>query len=132
MINKQNGKITLEFGHGTIRHTGGLIENSGVLSLNSCKQREVGISEDTVETTSSMLNSDIVLRFSSVKSIEVLILKLQEIRGLMLGKDITEVEKYKRYLHDITLAYQPNSLIDNMDSMDGCGYILGIDIAKKL
>ena len=112
MINKHNAKIKIDLGLCSVSHTSALIDGYGILALNNCKQREIGTSEDFIPTIKSTLNSDVVLSFSKVKSIEVLILKLQEIRGLMLGYSIEDVEDYKLNLHDITDAYEPNSKID--------------------
>lgn len=113
-----NRKIVL-FGNGTVRITSAYLgeDEKGILSLNASERTPIGSSKpvDSSKTTSQliedMLLSEIVLEFENIKSLEVLILKLQEIRAMMLGYDIAVVEEWKKN-NNITAIYQPNLMID--------------------
>ena len=113
-----NRKIVL-FGNGTVRITSAYLEEDekGILSLNASERTPIGSSKpvDSSKTTSQliedMLLSEIVLEFENIKSLEVLILKLQEVRAMMLGYDIAVVEEWKKN-NNITAIYQPNLMID--------------------
>ena len=113
-----NRKIVL-FGNGTVRITSAYLgeDEKGILSLNASERTPIGSSKpvDSSKTTSQliedMLLSEIVLEFEHIKSLEVLILKLQEVRAMMLGYDIAVVEEWKKN-NNITAIYQPNLMID--------------------
>lgn len=113
-----NRKIVL-FGNGTVRITSAYLgeDEKGILSLNASERTPIGSSKpvDSSKTPSQliedMLLSEIVLEFENIKSLEVLILKLQEIRAMMLGYDIAVVEEWKKN-NNITAIYQPNLMID--------------------
>ena len=113
-----NRKIVL-FGNGTVRITSAYLgeDEKGILSLNASERTPIGSSKpvDSSKTTSQliedMLLSEIVLEFENIKSLEVLILKLQEVRAMMLGCDIAVVEEWKKN-NNITAIYQPNLMID--------------------
>ena len=113
-----NRKIVL-FGNGTVRITSAYLgeDEKGILSLNASERTPIGSSKpvDSSKTTSQliedMLLSEIVLEFENIKSLEVLILKLQEVRAMMLGYDIAVVEDWKKN-NNITAIYQPNLMID--------------------
>ena len=113
-----NRKIVL-FGNGTVRITSAYLgeDEKGILSLNAGERTPIGSSKpvDSSKTTSQliedMLLSEIVLEFENIKSLEVLILKLQEVRAMMLGYDIAVVEEWKKN-NNITAIYQPNLMID--------------------
>ena len=115
-----NRKIVL-FGNGTVRITSAYLgeDEKGILSLNASERTPIGSSKpvDSSKTTSQliedMLLSEIVLEFENIKSLEVLILKLQEVRAMMLGCDIAVVEEWKKN-NDITAIYQPNLMIDGV------------------
>lgn len=113
-----NRKIVL-FGNGTVRITSAYLgeDEKGILSLNASERTPIGSSKpvDSSKTTSQLLEdmllSEIVLEFENIKSLEVLILKLQEVRAMMLGYDIAVVEEWKKN-NNITAIYQPNLMID--------------------
>ena len=113
-----NRKIVL-FGNGTVRITSAYLgeDEKGILSLNASERTPIGSSKpvDSSKTTSQliedMLLSEILLEFENIKSLEVLILKLQEVRAMMLGYDIAVVEEWKKN-NNITAIYQPNLMID--------------------
>ena len=113
-----NRKIVL-FGNGTVRITSAYLgeDEKGILSLNASERTPIGSSTpvDSSKTPSQliedMLLSEIVLEFENIKSLEVLILKLQEVRAMMLGYDIAVVEEWKKN-NNITAIYQPNLMID--------------------
>ena len=113
-----NRKIVL-FGNGTVRITSAYLgeDEKGILSLNASERTPIASSKpvDSSKTTSQliedMLLSEIVLEFENIKSLEVLILKLQEVRAMMLGYDIAVVEEWKKN-NNITAIYQPNLMID--------------------
>ena len=113
-----NRKIVL-FGNGTVRITSAYLgeDEKGILSLNTSERTPIGSSKpvDSSKTPSQliedMLLSEIVLEFENIKSLEVLILKLQEVRAMMLGYDIAVVEEWKKN-NNITAIYQPNLMID--------------------
>ena len=113
-----NRKIVL-FGNGTVRITSAYLgeDEKGILSLNASERTPIGSSKpvDSSKTASQliedMLLSEIVLEFENIKSLEVLILKLQEVRAMMLGYDIAVVEEWKKN-NNITAIYQPNLIID--------------------
>ena len=113
-----NRKIVL-FGNGTVRITSAYLgeDEKGILSLNASERTPIGSSKpvDSSKTISQliedMLLSEIVLEFENIKSLEVLILKLQEVRAMMLGYDIAVVEEWKKN-NNITAIYQPNLMID--------------------
>ena len=113
-----NRKIVL-FGNGTVRITSAYLreDEKGILSLNASERTPIGSSKpvDSSKTTSQliedMLLSEIVLEFENIKSLEVLILKLQEVRAMMLRYDIAVVEEWKKN-NNITAIYQPNLMID--------------------
>lgn len=113
-----NRKIVL-FGNGTVRITSAYLgeDEKGILSLNASERTPIGSSKpvDSSKTTSQliedMLLSEIVLEFENIKSLEVLILKLQEVRAMMIGYDIAVVEEWKKN-NNITAIYQPNLMID--------------------
>ena len=113
-----NRKIVL-FVNGTVRITSAYLgeDEKGILSLNASERTPIGSSKpvDSSKTTSQliedMLLSEIVLEFENIKSLEVLILKLQEVRAMMLGYDIAVVEEWKKN-NNITAIYQPNLMID--------------------
>ena len=113
-----NRKIVL-FGNGTVRITSAYLgeDEKGILSLNASERTPIGSSKpvDSSKTTSQLIEdtllSDIVLEFENIKSLEVLILKLQEVRAMMLGYDIAVVEEWKKN-NNITAIYQPNLMID--------------------
>ena len=115
-----NRKIVL-FGNGTVRITSAYLgeDEKGILSLNASERTPIGSSKpvDSSKTTSQliedMLLSEIVLEFENIKSLEVLILKLQEVRAMMLGCDIAVFEEWKKN-NDITAIYQPNLMIDGV------------------
>ena len=115
-----NRKIVL-FGNGTVRITSAYLgeDEKGILSLNASERTPIGSSKpvDSSKTTSQliedMLLSEIVLEFENIKSLEVLILKLQEVRAMMLGYDIAVVEEWKKN-NNITAIYQPNLMIDGV------------------
>ena len=110
---------TVLFGNGTVRITSAYLgeDEKGILSLNASERTPIGSSKpvDSSKTTSQliedMLLSEIVLEFENIKSLEVLILKLQEVRAMMLGYDIAVVEEWKKN-NNITAIYQPNLMID--------------------
>ena len=115
-----NRKIVL-FGNGTVRITSAYLgeDEKGILSLNASERTPIGSSKpvDSSKTRSQliedMLLSEIVLEFENIKSLEVLILKLQEVRAMMLGYDIAVVEEWKKN-NNITAIYQPNLMIDGI------------------
>ncbi len=115
-----NRKIVL-FGNGTVRITSAYLgeDEKGILSLNASERTPIGSSKpvDSSKTTSQLIEdmilSEIVLEFENIKSLEVLILKLQEVRAMMLGYDIAVVEEWKKN-NNITTIYQPNLTIDGI------------------
>ena len=115
-----NRKIVL-FGNGTVRITSAYLgeDEKGILSLNASERTPIGSSKpvDSSKTTSQLIEdtllSEIVLEFENIKSLEVLILKLQEVRAMMLGCDIAVVEEWKKN-NNITAIYQPNLMVDGV------------------
>ena len=103
------------FGYGDIRITSAIIQGVGCLGLSSTEKRPIGSSEPIEKPLEEALlditKSEMLLTFDNVKSLEVVILKLQEVRAMMLGCDLTTVEEWKQ-LYNITSIYQPNAMID--------------------
>ena len=108
MIENINGQTVIKFGTGDIRVTSGIINGEGVLGLNNHGEyMEIGTLTPTVETVETLPNADVYFTFSSVKSIETVILKLQEARAWMINPD-AEISKPE----NITEIYQPNTIIN--------------------
>ena len=111
-----DGKI-VSFGKGTLQLTSAYIEGRGVLGLETAKEVPVGesrpINKSEQEIIHDLMHSEVLLRFDNTKSLEVLILKLQEVRAMMLGCDISVVEEWKQN-HNITSIYCPNPSIDGI------------------
>ena len=113
-----NNKV-VEFGFGTVKITSAYIDEKGILALNSNVETPIGSSApmDADKTDAQLIAeavlSEIVLEFDNVKSLEVLILKLQEVRAMMLGCDMSRIENWKRN-NNITAVYQPNVMIDGI------------------
>lgn len=114
-----NRKIAC-FGNGTIRVTSAYIDDEGILSLNTNGEMPIGSSEPKdkpyEEQIQEVLDSEILLQFANTKSLEVLILKLQEVRAMMLGYDTTRIDEWKKH-NNITTAYFPNPMIDGQIAM---------------
>ena len=100
-------KTIIEFGTGDIRITSGVIEGVAVLGLNKCSERIIGSLEENTEDINKILDSDVFMKFNSIKSLEVLILKLQESRSMIINNEIP----YKNNIDNITDIYEPNSII---------------------
>ena len=110
MINIQPDRVTIMFGRGDIRVTSACCEEQGLLGLNNCNPNPIGSLTPTQETVESVLeSSDILMSFDNVKSLEVVILKLQQVRAMMLGIDVITRD---RDIENITDWYQPNTCID--------------------
>ena len=105
---KDNGNQKIaEFGKGDICITSGIINGLPVLGLNSQKPHEIGSWTETQMTVETLPKSEIYMTFESVKSLEVLILKLQEARSMALyGTD-----RDFNYPPNITDLYEENSFI---------------------
>ena len=119
-----NNKV-VEFGFGTVKITSAYIDEKGILALNSNVETPIGSSApmDETKTDAQLIAetvlSEVVLEFDNVKSLEVVILKLQEVRAMMLGYDMSRIEDWKKN-NNITAAYQPNAMIDGVISnVDG-------------
>lgn len=109
MVQIQDNKALIKFGRGDVRVTSACIDEKGMLSLNTCEVNPIGALTPTQETVDSVLNqSEVLLEFENVSSLEVVILKLQEVRAMMLGIDFSDT------LNDNILKYYtPNPFIDN-------------------
>lgn len=108
MIRIQPDRVTVMFGKGDIRVTSACCDDQGLLSLNTCKPNPIGYLTPTQETIESVLSgSEILMSFDNVKSLEVVILKLQQVRAMMLNIDHDD-EK----IENITQLYQPNTYLD--------------------
>lgn len=121
-----NNKV-VEFGFGTVKITSAYIDEKGILALNSNVEMPIGssvpLNADGTKTDAQLIAeavlSEVILEFDNVKSLEVLILKLQEVRAMMLGCDMSRIENWKRN-NNITAVYQPNVMIDGIISnVDG-------------
>lgn len=98
----------VEFGTGDIRIASGIINGAAVLGLNEeVKGQEIGILTETQETVQTIQQSEVYMVFNSLKSLEVLILKLQESRSLVINGIDYEFDKPK----NLTDIYEPNSII---------------------
>lgn len=110
MIKITDDRSIIEFGKGDIKIASAYINEMGMMSLNNCGVTEIGSTQPTRETVDSILDdSKILLTFTFVKSLEVVILKLQEIRAMMLGIEFDNSAQSG----DITELYEPNSYIDS-------------------
>lgn len=122
----QNDNTLVEFGRGIIRITSAYIDEKGVLTLNTHEHMPVGESAPLLGTIDEKLqdiqNSEVRITFDNIKSLEVLILKLQEVRAMMLGCDIALVEEWKKN-NNITAIYQPNPIIDGIALRRDGGYV---------
>lgn len=80
------GKAIATFGTGDIRITSSLNNGSGVISLTEYSPaQEIG-STLPLDKNWTPLSSDVILSFSRIKSIEVLIEHLEEVKRYMLGE----------------------------------------------
>ena len=105
---KDNGNQKIaEFGKGDIRITSGIIYGLPVLGLNSHKPHEIGSLAETQTTVETLQKSEIYMTFESVKSLEVLILKLQEARSMFLYGTDRDFD----YPSNITDIYEENPFI---------------------
>lgn len=109
MIQIENGKTFVEFGNADIRITCGRSDfGKPILFLKNeepaCEIGALQVMDTDVEEQNALC--DVCLTFDNVKSIEVLILKLQQARAtaLQTDKDTTHIE-------DITSVYQANEVI---------------------
>lgn len=111
-----NKKIIL-FGHGTIKITSAYIDEKGMLALQTNDERTIGMSEETTKTHAERINevvlSEILMEFDNIKSLEVLILKLQEVRAMMLGMSTDEIDAWKK-IYNLAGVYEANSKIDGL------------------
>lgn len=108
MIKNSTNQTIVEFGTGDIRITSGIINGNGVLGLNNHNVKmEIGTLTPTIETVETLQNAKVYFTFSNIKSIETVILKLQEARAWMLNPD-TETN----IPENITEFYQPNTIIN--------------------
>lgn len=117
-----NNKI-VSFGYGTVKVTSAYIDEKGMLALNTNGEMCIGTSAECdaplAAQVDEVIQSEILLEFESVKSLEVLILKLQEVRAMMLGYDIDRIDEWKRN-NNITTIYHPNPMIDGqIEMVDG-------------
>ena len=116
-------KIIL-FGYGSIKITSAYIDEQGMLALNvNPEEMPVGSSmwndKSLDKQIEEVRNSEVILEFNNVKSLETLILKLQEVRAMMLGYDTDRIEEWKKN-NNITAVYQPNAMIDGcISNVDG-------------
>lgn len=101
-----NQKIA-EFGKGDICITSGIIKGLPVLGLDSQRPHEIGGLIETKMTAETLPKSEIYMTFESVKSLEVLILKLQEARSMFLYGTPRDFD----YPSNITDIYEENSFI---------------------
>lgn len=121
-----NRKIVL-FGYGSIKITSAYIDEQGMLALQSNPETmpigsSLAVDKSHDEKIEETRNAEIILEFNNVKSLECLILKLQEVRGMMLGYDMDRIDEWKKN-NNITAVYQPNALID--------GTVLNVDGVVK-
>jgi hypothetical protein len=108
MIKIEKPRAVVTFGNGDIKVTSALINGKGILALNNNEFHPIGSLCPTKETFKSILDeSDILMAFENVKSIEVVILKLQEARALMI-----DTYRDNGGIEDITTIYEPNSKVD--------------------
>lgn len=115
ILTTSNNNKNIRFGHGTIRITSAYIAEKGILALTPHDYRPIGSSAPFDGTANEKIEeiktSEIVMSFENISSLEVLILKLQEVRAMMLGANLDQVEKWKQ-THDITTLYHANPFID--------------------
>jgi hypothetical protein len=116
-----NNKIS-EFGFGTVQITSAYVDEIGMLALNTAEEHIIGESRSIVKSTEELIadlpNSEILLHFENTKSVEVLIIKLQEVRAMMLGCDLTQYEEWKRH-NNVLGVYQANTKIDRLSPTNG-------------
>ena len=109
-----NSKIAL-FGNGSIKITSAYIDGKGMLGLNEHDPHIIGssieITKESSERIDDLLKSEILFEFTDIKSVEVVILQLQEVRAMMLGLDLDKIDEWKK-INNITTIYQPNDMID--------------------
>lgn len=111
MIEQNKNEFLIEFGTGDIRVTSCCEGTQGCLSLIGQGKHPIGTKvscEKTIEDLKDM--SDVLLTFDNIESLEVVILKLQEVRRYMLGRfdyDDSDVDI-------INKIYEPNSKIDDI------------------
>lgn len=118
-----NRKIVL-FGYGSIKITSAYIDEQGMLALQTNPETmPIGSSLDVdksyEEQIEEVRDAELILEFNNVASLECLILKLQEVRAMMLGYDTDRIDEWKRH-NNLTAVYQPNALIDGtVSNVDG-------------
>ena len=109
MVNIQDNKVLVKFGRGDVRVTSAYIDEKGMLSLNTCDTNPIGALTPTKETVDSVLNqSEVLLEFENVSSLEVVIIKLQQVRAMMLGIEFSD-----KLVDNILQYYTPNPFIDD-------------------
>lgn len=107
IIRKSNQTI-IEFGTGDIIICSGMIKGDAVLGLNIQEFKEIGSRIASSETAESLPNSEVYITFGSIKSLETLILKLQEARSIVVNDNIVyDLSK----IENITTIYEPNKFL---------------------
>ena len=118
-----NGRKIVLFGYGSIKITSAYIDEKGMLALQTHSEMPIGSLEETDKSNElridEVVNSEVLLEFENIKSLEVLILKLQEVRAMMLGFDTDRIDEWKKN-NNITEIYQPNTMIDGSPQKDKC------------
>ena len=110
MVKVENGKVKIGFGKGDIAVTSALIEGNGIVVFENQEPNRIGGTVNpgyTFETLKDRV--DAYIEFEDIKSLEVVILKLQQARAYMLGRGMEESELDN--IHDITAIYEENSRI---------------------
>lgn len=108
MIYKDEKQVVVQFGTGDVMVTSGEIQGVAVLGLNQWHEdTDIGTLSDSRHTVETLMESDVFMVFNSIKSIEVLILKLQEARSMVINGEYCELDKFS----NITDIYQPNDIL---------------------
>lgn len=108
MIKINGNQVKIQFGTGDIRIKSGRSDfEKPFLSLHNDVPHDIGSLEVIDQKYKDVIEEcDVALSFDNVKSIEVLILKLQQARATALQTD-TDIKD----IDDITTIYQPNERI---------------------
>ena len=107
-VTKRENQTIITFGTGDIKVTSAMIDGDAVLGLREQTPKEIGSLQESNETVESISTSDVYIVFTSLKSLEVLILKLQQARSFVVNNAILD---YTERIKNITDIYEPNSFL---------------------
>jgi hypothetical protein len=107
MIIKCEDQVFIKFGYGDIKVTSARFDNMAVLGFNNQTPHEIGSRVGCNETIESLEKSDILITFESIASLEVVILKLQEARSMVINGVCPDTDN----IVNITEIYQPNIVL---------------------